>query len=61
MVENVSPAIVGITNYQTQTDTSFGDFNTPFDESQQNKSSQEEETGTGSGVIFKNQAIKPMS
>ncbi|BBP88692.1 hypothetical protein BsIDN1_23100 [Bacillus safensis] len=39
MVENVSPAIVGITNYQaqTQTDTSFGDFNTPFDESQQNK------------------------
>lgn len=63
MVENVSPAIVGITNYQAQTqpDTNFGDFNTPFDESQQNKSSQEEETGTGSGVIFKNQAIKPMS
>ncbi|GLF82846.1 S1C family serine protease [Bacillus safensis] len=58
MVENVSPAIVGITNYQTQTDTSFGDFNTPFDESQQNKSSQEEETGTGSGVIFKKSGNK---
>ncbi len=53
MVEDVSPAIVGITNYQvqSQTDMSFGD--TPFDESQQNKSSQEEKTGTGSGVIFK--------
>ncbi|MGG0028692.1 trypsin-like peptidase domain-containing protein [Bacillus safensis subsp. osmophilus] len=47
MVENVSPAIVGITNYQT-----------PFDESQQNKSSQEEETGTGSGVIFKKSGNK---
>ncbi|WP_144470264.1 S1C family serine protease [Bacillus safensis] len=58
MVENVSPAIVGITNYQTQTDTSFGDFNTPFDESQQNKSSQEEKTGTGSGVIFKKSGNK---
>ena len=60
MVENVSPAIVGITNYQTQTqtDTSFGDFSTPFDESQQNKSSQEEETGTGSGVIFKKSGNK---
>ncbi|MCM2987793.1 trypsin-like peptidase domain-containing protein [Bacillus safensis] len=58
MVENVSPAIVGITNYQTQTDTSFGDSSTPFDESQQNKSSQEEETGTGSGVIFKKSGNK---
>lgn len=60
MVENVSPAIVGITNYQaqTQTDTSFGDFSTPFDESQQNNSSQEEETGTGSGVIFKKSGNK---
>ncbi|WP_144495124.1 S1C family serine protease [Bacillus sp. WP8] len=60
MVENVSPAIVGITNYQaqTQTDTSFGDFSNPFDESQQNKSSQEEETGTGSGVIFKKSGNK---
>ncbi|KPN13779.1 serine protease [Bacillus australimaris] len=60
MVENVSPAIVGITNYQaqSQTDTSFGDFNTPFDESQQNKSSQEEKTGTGSGVIFKKSGSK---
>ncbi|MGY8621398.1 S1C family serine protease [Bacillus safensis] len=60
MVENVSPAIVGITNYQaqTQTDTSFGDFSNPFDESQQNKSSQEEKTGTGSGVIFKKSGNK---
>ncbi|HBU91186.1 MAG TPA: serine protease [Bacillus pumilus] len=60
MVENVSPAIVGITNYQaqSQTDTNFGDFNTPFDESQQNKSSQEEKTGTGSGVIFKKSGSK---
>lgn len=60
MVENVSPAIVGITNYQaqTQTDTSFGDFNTPFDELPQNKSSQEEKTGTGSGVIFKKSGNK---
>lgn len=63
MVEDVAPAIVGITNYQaqSQTDMSFGDFNTPFDESQQNKSSQEEKTGTGSGVIFKNPEVKPMS
>ncbi|AVM23493.1 S1C family serine protease [Bacillus pumilus] len=62
MVENVSPAIVGITNYQaqSQTDTSFGDFNTPFDESQQpqDKSTQEEKTGTGSGVIFKKSGSK---
>ncbi|UYO36632.1 trypsin-like peptidase domain-containing protein [Bacillus zhangzhouensis] len=60
MVEHVSPAIVGITNYQaqTQTDMSFDDFSTPFDESQQNKSSQEEETGTGSGVIFKKSGNK---
>ncbi|WP_144523094.1 S1C family serine protease [Bacillus pumilus] len=60
MVEDVSPAIVGITNYQaqSQTDMSFGDFNTPFDESQQNKSSQEEKTGTGSGVIFKKSGSK---
>ncbi|MCC9089363.1 MULTISPECIES: S1C family serine protease [Bacillus] len=62
MVENVSPAIVGITNYQTQSQTAagFGDVNTPFDESQQNqnKSSQEEETGTGSGVIFKKSGSK---
>lgn len=60
MVENVSPAIVGITNYQAQTqiDTSFGDFSNPFDESQQNKSSQEEKTGTGSGVIFKKSGNK---
>lgn len=57
MVENVSPAIVGITNYQTQsqTTTDFGDMNSPFDGSQQNQnsSSQEQESGTGSGVIFK--------
>jgi len=62
MVENVSPAIVGITNYQTQsqTTTDFGDMNTPFDESQQNQnsSSQEQESGTGSGVIFKKSGSK---
>ncbi|WP_226569696.1 S1C family serine protease [Bacillus stratosphericus] len=62
MVENVSPAIVGITNYQTQnqTTTDFEDFNTPFDESKQNqnKSSQGEATGTGSGVIFKKSGSK---
>ncbi|WP_353856048.1 trypsin-like peptidase domain-containing protein [Bacillus sp. Bos-x628] len=62
MVENVSPAIVGITNYQKQseTDSSFGDINTPFDESEQNQNNrnQEEETGTGSGVIFKKSGSK---
>ncbi|WP_144740379.1 S1C family serine protease [Bacillus altitudinis] len=62
MVENVSPAIVGITNYQTQsqTTTDFGDMNTPFDGSQQNQnsSSQEQESGTGSGVIFKKSGSK---
>ncbi|MBI1628448.1 S1C family serine protease [Bacillus safensis] len=62
MVENVSPAIVGITNYQTQsqTTTDFSDMNTPFDESQQNQnsSSQEQESGTGSGVIFKKSGSK---
>lgn len=64
MVENVSPAIVGITNYQTQsqTTTDFSDMNTPFDESQQNQnsSSQEQESGTGSGVIFKKSGSKAM-
>lgn len=60
MVENVSPAIVGITNYQAQTQNGFDDFNTPFDESQQkqNNSSKEEKTGTGSGVIFKTSGSK---
>nr|WP_182070803.1 trypsin-like peptidase domain-containing protein [Bacillus haynesii] len=48
MVENVSPAIVGISNYQKQTENGMFSF-----ESNSSSSSNEEETGTGSGVIYK--------
>ncbi|KKB71579.1 S1C family serine protease, partial [Bacillus sp. TH008] len=52
MVENVSPAIVGISNYQKQSQSGMFGF-----ESSENGttsgSSSEEETGTGSGVIYK--------
>ncbi|WP_412095336.1 S1C family serine protease [Bacillus haynesii] len=48
MVENVSPAIVGISNYQKQTENGMFGF-----ESNSSSSSNEEETGTGSGVIYK--------
>lgn len=47
MVENVSPAIVGISNYQKQSQTGMFGFESS------NNSSSEEETGTGSGVIYK--------
>ncbi|KAA6453178.1 S1C family serine protease [Bacillus swezeyi] len=48
MVENLSPAIVGISNYQKQTENAMFGF-----ESSSNNGSEEEETGTGSGVIYK--------
>lgn len=49
MVENMSPAIVGISNYQKQTESGmFG-----FESNSNSSSSSEQETGTGSGVIYK--------
>ena len=47
MVENVSPAIVGISNYQKQTESGMFGFES------NSSSSSEQETGTGSGVIYK--------
>ncbi|MGE6631073.1 S1C family serine protease [Bacillus sp. NPDC077027] len=61
MVEDVSPSIVGITNYQKQSQsTNFDDSSIPNDQSSQDQSSssQEEESGTGSGVIFKKSGNK---
>ena len=60
MVENVSPAIVGITNYQTQSQTAagFGDVNTPFDESQQNQNSSQSRKRYRIRVIFKKSGSK---
>lgn len=50
IVEKTSEAIVGITNIQSNSQYSFPGFP---DQSQQGKSNNEEETGTGSGVIYK--------
>ena len=53
MVEDISPAIVGITNLQKQQSSSdlFG-FGSSSD-SNSNSSGEDAETGSGSGVIFK--------
>ncbi|QHZ46480.1 S1C family serine protease [Bacillus sp. NSP9.1] len=51
MVENISPAIVGISNYQKQTEN--GMFGFESSDNTNSGSSTEEETGTGSGVIYK--------
>lgn len=48
MIDNVSPAIVGVINMQK------ADLNNPFSSSA--SSSTEEETGTGSGVIYQSSA-----
>ncbi|PMC40549.1 serine protease [Bacillus sp. UMB0899] len=47
IVDSLSPAIVGITNLQAQTNGNF------FGNSSGNSSGENIETGTGSGVIFK--------
>ena len=61
MVEDISPAIVGITNLQKQQSSSdlFG-FGSSSD-SNSNSSGEDAETGSGSGVILRKQTAKRIS